>query len=62
MNRIGEADLEDIALDSLDRDNRGIISVVDCVNQRYGLPDPSGSSADSGYYEQGKPNSSIRDI
>lgn len=62
VNRIGEADLEDIALDSLDRDNRGIISVVDCVNQRYGKPDPSGSSADSGYYEQGKPNASIRDI
>ena len=62
VNRIGEADLEDIALASLDRDNRGIISVVDCVNQRYGKPDPSGSSADSGYYEQGKPNASIRDI
>lgn len=60
VNRIGEADLEDLALNSLDRDNRGIISVVDCVNQRYGKPDPSGSSADSGYYEKGKPNASIQ--
>lgn len=60
IQRIGEADLENIALRSLDRDNRGIISVVDCVNNRYKKADPSGSSADSGYYEQGEPNTAVR--
>ena len=60
VQRIGEADLEDLALRALDRDNRGIISVVDCVNNRYKRPDPSGSSADSGYYEKGKPNAAVK--
>ena len=60
VQRIGEADLENLALRALDRDNRGIISVVDCVNNRYKRPDPSGSSADSGYYEKGKPNAAVK--
>lgn len=60
VQRIGEANLEDLALRALDRDNRGIISVVDCVNNRYKRPDPSGSSADSGYYEKGKPNAAVK--
>ena len=62
IQRIGDGDLEKIALNSLDRDNRGIISVVDCVNNRTNRPDPSGSSADSGFYEKGKPNSAVRAI
>ena len=62
IQRIGDADLENIALRSLDRDNRGIITVVDCVNQRYQKPDPSGSSADSGFYEKGTPNAAVRAI
>ena len=60
IQRIGDADLEDLALRALDRDNRGIISVVDCVNQGNKRADPSGSSADSGYYEKGKPNSAVK--
>lgn len=59
VQRVGEKNLQDIAISAIDS---GIITVVDCVNQRYGRPDPAGSSADSGYYEKGQPNAAVRAI